>query len=57
MGLGLMDIVESGDYKGGEIKLKGLCNKPTLIIKGIHGKSCTVLIQDLVHNAIIKALG
>ena len=94
MGLGLMDIVESGDYRGREIKLKGLTNKPTLIAKGFlgkteirldkssvaeynvlstqnsvgstvyrseikfkNGKKCNVLIQSLVHNAIMKALG
>lgn len=90
----LMNTVESGDYKGGDIKLKGFSNKPTLVVKSLfgkneirldkstvadysiistqesvgstvfrskvqfkNGKSSTVLINDLVHNAIMKALG
>jgi hypothetical protein len=50
MAFGLIDVVESGDYKGGEIKLKGLTNKPTLIKKGFLGKTVIKLDKSTIKN-------
>ena len=50
MAFGLIDVVESGDYKGGEIKLKGHNNKPTIIKKGFLGKTVIKLDKSTIKT-------